>query len=172
MPAPLPRTPAPALDLPLVGGGRFDLSAATPSLFTLVVFYRGLHCPQCRKQLTEYDGRLGELAEVGIDTVVAVSGDGRERAEKTVADWGLGSLPVAHDLSVEQMRAWGLYVSAGVKDPEPELFSEPALYLVRPDGEVYSAHVQSTPFARPHLDQLLSAARFIADDDYPARGEA
>lgn len=51
MPAPLPRQPAPALDLPLVDGGRFDLTAATPDQFTLVVAYRGVHCPQCKKQL-------------------------------------------------------------------------------------------------------------------------
>jgi peroxiredoxin len=46
-----PGTPAPALDLPLIGGGRFRLADQQPGAFTLVVFYRGCHCPICRPYL-------------------------------------------------------------------------------------------------------------------------
>lgn len=171
MPTPLPRQPAPALDLPLVGGGRFDLSAAEPQQFTLVVVYRGVHCPQCKKQLSELDGRLGELRDVGVDEVVAVSGDERERAEQAVREWGLDDLRVAYDMDEATMRSWGLYVSKGLTDTEPATFSEPGLFLVRPDASLYSAHVQSTPFARPRLDELLKALEFVREKDYPARGE-
>ncbi len=169
---PLPRQPAPALDLPLVGGGRFDLAAAAPQQFTLVVVYRGVHCPQCRKQLSELDGRLGELRDVGVDEVVAVSGDGQGRAEQAVREWGLDELRVAYDMDEPTMRSWGLYLSKGVTDTEPALFSEPGLFLVRPDASLYSAHVQSTPFARPHLENLIAALEFVREKDYPARGEA
>lgn len=172
MPAPLPRQPAPALDLPLVGGGRFDLAAATPNQFTLVVAYRGVHCPQCKKQLSELDGRLGELRDVGVDEVVAVSGDDQERAERAVREWELQDLRVAYGMDEATMRAWGLYVSKGLTDSEPALFGEPGLFLVRPDASLYSAHVQSTPFARPRLDDLLEALAFVREKDYPARGEA
>ncbi|MCA1710715.1 MAG: AhpC/TSA family protein [Actinobacteria bacterium] len=172
MPAPLPRQPAPALDLPLVGGGRFDLAAASPDQFALVVVYRGVHCPQCKKQLSELDGRLGELRDVGVDEVVAVSGDDRERAEQAVREWELNNLRVAYGMEEAAMRAWGLYVSKGITDREPSLFAEPGLFLVRPDASLYSAHVQSTPFARPRLDDLLKAVAFVREKDYPARGEA
>jgi len=172
MPTPLPRQPAPALDLPLVGGGRFDLAAAKPQQFTLVLAYRGVHCPQCKKQLFELDGRLGELRDVGVDEVVAVSGDGQERAEQTVREWGLDHLRVAYDMDEATMRAWGLYLSKGLTDTEPAIFSEPGLFLVRPDASLYSAHVQSTPFARPRLDELIKALEFVREKDYPARGEA
>lgn len=172
MPSPLPSRPAPALDLPLVGGGRFTLAEVTPDQFTLIVAYRGVHCPQCKKQLGEFDRRLGELRDVGVDEVVAVSGDDRERAERTVRDWELDNLPVAYGMEETTMRAWGLYLSTGITDSEPALFGEPGLFLVRPDGTLYSAHVQSTPFARPHLDNLLTALAFIREKDYPARGEA
>ncbi len=172
MPRVLPRTPAPALDLPLVGGGSYRLAGASPTAFSLLVFYRGLHCPKCKDQLQELDGMLDELAAAGIDDVVAVSGDTPERAQRTVDEWGLRRLRVAHGLSEEGMRAWDLYVSAGVKDGEPDLFSEPALFLVEPGGTVYSAHVQSMPFARPHLRNLLSAVGWIRENAYPARGEA
>lgn len=172
MPRVTPRSPAPALDLPLAGGGRFVLADATPEAYTLLVFYRGLHCPKCKDQLQELDGMRDELASVGITQVVAVSGDSQERAEKTLQEWEITDVPVAYGLSEQQMRAWDLYVSTGVKDGEPDLFSEPALFLVDAGGTVYSAHVQSMPFARPHLSNLVSAVRWIRENDYPARGEA
>ena len=107
-----------------------------------------------------------------MTSVVAVSGDGQDRAAQAVQDWGLARLPVAYGLTGAQMREWGLFVSKGVKDPEPDEFNEPALFLVRPDGSIYSAHVQSMPFARPHVENLVAAVGFINESDYPARGEA
>lgn len=172
MPRILPRSPAPVLDLPLAGGGRFRSTDATPTAFTLLVFYRGLHCPKCKDQLQELEGLLDEFAAAGIDEVVAVSGDTQERAERTRQEWGLSRLRVAHDLDEEQMRRWDLYVSKGIKEGEPDLFAEPALFLLEPDGTVYSTHVQSTPFARPHLGNLLNAIGWIRENSYPARGEA
>ncbi len=169
--SPTPREPAPTLDLPLVGGGRWRLSDQEPVAFTLVVFYRGLHCPKCKDQLVELDAKLDALADVGVTHVVAVSGDDADRAQRAVTEWGLGRLSVAHDLSQDSMRDWGLFVSKGVKEPEPDVFSEPGMFLVATDGTVYSAHVQSMPFARPHLDNLVNAIRWIRENEYPARGE-
>ena len=59
--------------------------------------------------------------------------------------------------------------SAGVE--EPALFSEPGLFLVRPDGILYFASVQTMPFARPHFSDILAALDFVIAKDYPARGE-
>lgn len=168
----LPRTPAPPLQVPVVSGGSWRLADQHPSSFTLLVFYRGLHCPACHDQLEQLAGKLDALAEVGVDSVLAVSGDTRERAERTAREWAVPGLTIGYDLSQEQMRQWGLFLSRGIKEPEPELFNEPALFLIDPQGVVYSAHVQSTPFARPHLDNLVHAVGFIREHDYPARGEA
>lgn len=73
-------------------------------------------------------------------------------------------------------REWGLYLSegrgktsAGVE--EPVLFSEPAIYLIRPDGTLYFGSVQTMPFARPHFEDILTAIDFVMKRDYPARGE-
>ena len=92
---------------------------------------------------------LEALQALGVSNVVAISGDNHERAATAVREWDIGALPVAYDLSLAQMRKWGLYVSRGVQAPEPEQFNEPGLYLIRPDTSIYSAHLQSTPFARP-----------------------
>lgn len=132
--------------------------------------------PDLPTYLREADRTLGEFAQRGVE-VVAVSSDTRERAEQTRNDWGLKALPVGYGLSIDSAREWGLYVSTsrgktstGVM--EPELFSEPGLFLVRPDQTLYAASYATMPFARPHFSELLKALDFIIANDYPARGEA
>ena len=55
---------------------------------------------------------------------------------------------------------------------EPALFTEPGLFLVRPDGTLYWAAIQTMPFARPGFADVLKALDFVIAKDYPARGEA
>lgn len=43
----IPRQPVPALEVATVGGGTWKLADQTPENFTMVVFFRGLHCPIC-----------------------------------------------------------------------------------------------------------------------------
>jgi len=70
------------------------------------------------------------------------------------------------------MRDWGLFISKGVKDGEPDEFGEPGLFLIQPDGIVYAGVINTMPFARPHFDEVLVAVRYVREHDYPARGEA
>jgi hypothetical protein len=65
----------------------------------------------------------------------------------------------------------GFVYFQGAKD-EPEHFIEPALFRVKPDSTLYSASIQSMPFARPEFDALLKGIKYILKKDYPARGEA
>ena len=171
----MPRQPVPPLSVPLAGGGKFDLNTETPEKFTLVVFYRGLHCPQCRKQLTDLEAKLPEFAKRGV-SVVAISADEPERGEKTKGEWNLPNLRIGYSLDMRTARAWGLWISAsrgktsaGIE--ETSLFSEPGLFLVKPDGRLYCAAVQTMPFARPQFADLLNAIDFIAEKDYPPRGD-
>jgi len=92
-------------------------------------------------------------------------------------DWALAKLPIAYGMTVDKARELGLSISTSrgktsIGIDEPALFSEPGLFLVKPDGTLYAAFVQTTPFARPPLDQLLKAIDFINEKGYPARGEA
>jgi hypothetical protein len=70
------------------------------------------------------------------------------------------------------MREWGLFVSKAIKDGEPDEFGEPGVFLIRPDGTVYGEILNSMPFGRPHFDELAKSLKWIAEHDYPARGEA
>ena len=63
---PVPTEQAPPLEVDVVGGGRFVLAEGRPERFTLVVFYRGWHCPICRGYLAQLDRAVAELASLGV----------------------------------------------------------------------------------------------------------
>lgn len=171
----MPRQPVPALDVPTLSGSRWT-APGLPERFSLVVFYRGLHCPICRTYVGELAKLLPDFNQRGVSPI-AISGDTEERARQAQADWVLGDLAVGYALPLERARAWGLYVSnsrgkTSIGIEEPTQFSEPGLFLVRPDGTLYYGAVQTMPFARPHMRDLLGALDFVIAKDYPARGEA
>lgn len=167
-----PGTPAPTVDLPLVGGGRWCLADQAPDAFTLIVFYRGLHCPVCRSYLQQLDRMLDDFAEAGVTAVAAISTDEQQRAEETAESWQLSRLQIAYGQSIEAARDWGLFISKGRTAAEPEQFAEPGLFLIRPDTTLYAGVTNTMPFARPRLDDVLAAVRYVRAHDYPARGEA
>ncbi len=110
-----PRTKVPTLSLPMVGGGQFELAQSAPKTFTLLVVYRGLHCPICKTYLRDLDRKLAEFEALGVKPVAA-STDIQERAEQSKAEWGIEHLPIAYGLGIEQARTWGLFISAGIKE--------------------------------------------------------
>lgn len=171
----MPRQAVPPLELPLTGGGRFVLGAAPAPAFELLVFYRGLHCPICTKYLLEVERLEPEFRQRGVH-VVAISSDDEPRARQMAEKVKAAGVKFAYGLGLQEARRWGLYVStsrgktsAGIE--EPALFSEPGVFLVRPDGTLYYGAVQTMPFARPQFQDLLAAVDFALAKDYPARGE-
>ena len=116
-----------------------------------------------------------ECMENGVNILV-VSGDSEARAADAKSEWRLDKLSIGHGLSIEKAREWGLYVSSGrgktsIGIEEPALFSEPGVFLVRPDQTLYYGATQTMPFARPGFADLLGAVKFAVEKDYPARGE-
>jgi peroxiredoxin len=166
-----PLTQVPELTVKTVGGPDWSLREQSPQNFTFVFFYRGYHCPICRGYLQSIERKLDALADLGIN-VVAISSDSRERAEKSREEWEITRIPMGYGLSIETARTWGLYVSKGIKPNEPELFSEPGLFVVRPDGELYAASIQTMPFTRPSIAELISGFSYIIPNQYPGRGES
>ncbi|MBV1916897.1 MAG: AhpC/TSA family protein [Sphingomonadaceae bacterium] len=165
----VPGQPVPALELPLVEGEHFSLAQSNPQHFTLLMFYRGNHCPICRNQLNDLKANLGKLSELGVEPV-AISMDGKERATKSLVEWDLGGLPIAYALTEEKARAFGLYITEAISDTEPRHFSEPGLFLIKPDGTLYFASVQTSPFTRPALAELMQGIGYANGHGYPARG--
>ena len=171
----LPRYPVPALNVALTTGQRFVLGAAPAPNFDMVVFYRGLHCPLCAKYLLELERLAPEFAQRGVN-VIAVSSDGLDRGQLMADKVNARGVKVGYGLSLKTAKEWGLYISASrgktsIGIEEPALFSEPGVFLVRPDGTLYYGAVQTMPFARPPFQDLLGAIDFAVAKDYPARGE-
>jgi len=171
----IPRQAVPALQVDTLDHGAFALIDDSPQHFTLVVFYRGLHCPICLKYALELGRLQPEFDQRGVK-VLLVSSDGRERAQAFADKLYAPGLRVGYGLSLSSAREWGLYISTsrgktstGVE--EPALFSEPGVFLVRADGTLYYGAVQTMPFARPHFDELMAAVDFAVAKEYPARGE-
>lgn len=173
---PVPRQPAPPLIVPTLDHKGWSVATATPERFSLIVFYRGLHCPACKTYISELERMIDDFARRGVEAI-AISTDDEQRARRANDDWGLTKLKIGHSLSIDAARAWGLYISTGrgktsAGVDEPAQFSEPGVFLVRSNHTVYFAAIQSMPFARPHLRDVLGAIDFVIDKDYPARGEA
>jgi len=171
----MPRQKVPDLQVPTVGGGSWRLSEQKPERFTMLVFYRGLHCPICKGYLKDLDNKAGEFSARGVSLFV-VSSDDEARATQAKSDWRLDNLTVGYGLDLDLARKWGLYISSGIGKTsagveEPALFSEPGIFVIRPDATLYFASVQTMPFARPHFGEILSALDFVIARDYPARGE-
>ena len=171
----IPRYPIPTLNVSLINGERFVLGASPGERFDMVVFYRGLHCPICMKYLLELERLVPEFEKRGVK-VVAVSSDTEERAKAMVEKIKANSLKFAYGLSLKNARQWGLYLSTSrgktsIGIEEPALFSEPGVFLVKPDSTLYYGAVQTMPFARPQFQDLLGAIDFAIANDYPARGE-
>ena len=159
----------PAITVDKVGGGKVTIGGARPG-WQLVVVYRGKHCPICRVQLGQFAEKLDELTKLGVE-VVAISMDDADRAKVVHEEWDTGDLRLGYGLSEADARALGLFLSdkrAGSE--EPEVFCEPGLFLVRPDGTLFLISVQNVPFARPPLAELMMGINYVLNNDYPVRG--
>ncbi len=171
----LPRLPVPDFSIRLLSGETLEVSKLAPPRFTLIVAYRGFHCPLCKTYLTELASLLNEFTKRGVD-VVAVSSDDRDRAEKMQQAISSNGLKIGYGLKLADARAWGLYISRGrgttsVGIEEPALFAEPGVFIVAADRTLYYGNTQTMPFARPHFKELLMAIDYAIDKNYPARGE-
>ena len=164
-----PGIPTPQLSLPTVDGGQVQLGGK--GRWQVAVVYRGRHCPLCRKYLKSLDGLLSDFRKAGAE-IVAISGDPRERAQEEAKEekW---QFPVACELSQEQMRELGLYISEPRSPQETDRpFAEPGLFVTNPDGLLQIVDISNAPFARPDLQGVLDGLKFVQEKDYPIRGTA
>lgn len=171
----IPRQPTPSLDVDTLDHGHYSLADDNPERFSLVVFYRGLHCPICTNYLKELDRLVPEFEKRGVK-VIALSSDDEARTRQMAENVGGSNLRFGYGVGLEKAREWGLFISTsrGVTSigvEEPALFSEPGLFMVRADGTLYFSTVQTMPFVRPSFREMVQALDFVIEKDYPARGE-
>ena len=150
----------PAISLPVLGGGRRDISKPRDGLdWMLVIVYRGKHCPLCTKYLRELDATLSDLNALGVD-VIAVSADNQPRAAAQMEEVS-PRFDVAYGLTVPQMRELGLYISDprnGIDVEAP--FAEPGLFVIDEAGALQITDISNVPFSRPDLEWIAKGIGF------------
>lgn len=167
----IPREQVPDLKIKTVDGKEWNVYEKKPENFIMIVFYRGLHCPICRKYLSGLERVYDDFIKQGVN-IIAISSDSEVKALKTPEKWLLKKLTIGYELPIELGRKWGLFISRARNENEPDLFIEPGLFLIRPDKTLYSSIVSTMPFARPPVKEVLRSITSINKSNYPARGEA
>ncbi|MBD66619.1 MAG: hypothetical protein CME62_15525 [Halobacteriovoraceae bacterium] len=162
---------APQLEIQTLNNGKYDLEKSKTNKFSMIVFYRGYHCPVCKKYLETLNSNLAAYKDLGVADIIAVSGDTKERAQKSFEEWDISKLNIGYDLDEQTMRSWNLYLSNSIKDAEPQVFNEPGLFLIDSDKNLFYVAINSMPFGRPDLEGFHKSLKFIIDEDYPARGQ-
>ena len=138
--------------------------------WTMLFVYRGRHCPRCKRFLNKLNAVLPQWTDV-MDVAV-VSADTQDKAIADKAEFGW-DFDLCYGLSVDQMRALGLYVSEPLSDAETtEMFAEPGAFAIRPNGTLMLVDISNGPAARPDLEELLDGMKFNITNDRPGRGTA
>lgn len=167
-----PRTgqPFPKQTVPQLNGGTLELGTPQGGHdWQMVIVYRGLHCPLCKKYLATLQDLLPRYHDNGIDVVV-VSGDPQDKAQAFADEVGL-SMPVGYDLSTDQMRALGVYISEPRSPAETDRpFPEPGMFVVNTQCDLQMVDISNAPFARPDLTTLAGGLEWVRQNDYPIRG--
>ena len=157
----------PALTWPTVDGGLVDIAGS--SGWRMLVVYRGKHCPLCKKYFATLSELLDGFNAAGV-SVAAVSADPKEKLEADLAEFKW-RFPVGHNLTTDQMRQLGLYMSEPRSVQETDrAFAEPGLFVVNPEGKVQIVEMSNAPFARPDLAGILHGIKVIQERNYPIRG--
>ena len=165
--SPFPKVTAQSLDGNTVTLGQ----PAEGADWQMIIVYRGRHCPLCTKYLNQLEGFKQRLIENKVD-MIAVSADSKEQLTDHLAKLEI-SFPLYHSLSLEDMKALGLYISVPRSEQETDHnFAEPGLFVVNEKGDLHVTDISNNPFVRPEIEALVSGLEWIRnpDNNYPIRG--
>jgi AhpC/TSA family len=168
----VPGKPVPDFSVQLADGSEWRLYENAPAYMLMIDFYRGYHCPRCRNHLQSIDAALDEFARAHMD-VICISADTKERADLSSNEWKVQNLKIGHGLTEGDAAKLGLYMSKPIEIRPMELkpFAEPAILIVRSDLTLYGAILQTFPFSRSNISDLLEIPVFAAAQSYPPRGD-
>ena len=144
----------PALALPVDGGGRFDLAAASGPV--VVYFYPKADTPGCTTEGQDFSARIDDFAAAGA-VVVGVSRDTVRKLDRFKAKYDL-KVVLASDEDGAVTEGWGVWV-------EKQLYGrkymgvERATFLIA-DGRIVRAWRNVK--VSGHAAEVLEAVRALA----------
>lgn len=158
----------PALTIPLLGGATRAFGPDEAG-WSMLVVYRGRHCPRCKPYLSKLSGLLDGFAELNT-TVTVTSADPEDRASADRDAFGW-QFDLGHSLSLDDMAKLSLFVSDPTGPQETDRpFAEPGLFVVNPDGLLQVVGLSNAASCRPDLDVVLDGIRGIQTRGLPIRG--
>ena len=166
-----PGAKIPELEFPLLAGGSWTLREETNARLRLISFYRGAFCGFCTRFMQQLNGLHEDFADLGID-LAGISVDSRDVAQAWADKNEIDKVSTGYGLIREQIEACGIFASHFTRDGQELYFAEPALWLVRPDGELYLTIQSSVSCGRPDLESLLTGLKMLAGQRFPTRGNA
>ena len=165
-------SPFPTITLQPLNGEAIELSPQhNSSDWTLLVIYRGQHCPLCTQYLNELQQHASTLSEAGVK-VIALSADSKAQLKAHQQALHV-NFPIAYGLTLEQMQALGLYISKPRSEEETDhYFAEPALFVINQDNQLQIVELANNPFIRPNLTLFVAGIQWLRDpnNNYPIRG--
>ncbi|ELK44650.1 peroxiredoxin family protein [Halobacillus sp. ACCC02827] len=153
---------APDFKLPKISGGSFSLSEALESQdqWYLITFFRGSWCPACMSELDEFQDSLDYFKKHDV-RVVSITQDRVEDLEKMVEDHGF-TFPVLVDEDLEFASSYGVhYHDEQAPYEDHGTHGEPAYFLLDEKGKVLYQQRQTSPFGRPHPNELRKTIKYI-----------
>lgn len=153
MPKVRPGDKAPDFTLKDLQGRAFRLHDSLGGQKTLLVFFRGEWSPVCNRYLTGLQQQAARFRESHTQ-LIALSCDSLAAAWNLQNRLGL-SFRILPGLTREIIDAYDLFYN------ENDGHSEPAIFILHPDGTVAFEAIVSGNLGRPNVDDLLTIASRI-----------
>lgn len=166
-------TQAPDATITTRDGENVSLASLYADGPVVVTFYRGGWCPYCTRQLTEWQGREGELADAG-GRLVAITAESPDNATDTAGKHGLG-FAIYSDTTMAAAKAYDVFfeLDAGTKSKYKgygiDLASRnasgtwtlpaPGTFVIDRDGIVRYAWADWDYTKRADADEVIAAVR-------------
>lgn len=124
----------------------FDCFRYQDQSFLLLIFYRGVWCNQCKRQLAEINENFQKFKRLKIK-IIALSSDNRLKTSllQTLIK---AKFPLLSD------RNWVIFKRFGFKKTSSKKI-KPAIFLVNPNHEIIYRHIGRDTYDRPTTRRLL-----------------
>ncbi|MBA2175449.1 redoxin domain-containing protein [Halobacillus locisalis] len=155
----------PTFTLPRVSGDEFNFSNALENndSWHLIIYFRGSWCPACMGELDELEESKGYFEKQNIQ-LTTITHDDKDELTKVVNEHGF-SFPVLIDENFEFLESYDVhYHNESAPYEDHGAHGEPAYFLTDENGKLLYQQRQTSPFGRPHPNELRKIIKYIKNN--------
>ncbi|MDF2004410.1 peroxiredoxin family protein [Bacillus pumilus] len=152
----------PNFSLPTIQGDHidFDKHLEEHQSWHLIVFFRGSWCPVCVEELKELEQQQSYFQDKDIH-LMTISTDNPDDLKEFADKEGL-SFPIMSDQDLTSLKAYEVhYHGEDAPYEDHGVHGEPAYFLLNEKGQVLYQQRQTSPFGRPHANELRKIIQYI-----------